>query len=259
MKVKCYHVDAFAEKLFEGNPAAVCVMDEWLPNALMQAVAIENNLSETAFTVREGEHWRLRWFTPGGEIDLCGHATLGTAFVLANYCEPDTARFVFDTLSGELAVTRRGDMYELDFPAYEMKSVPVTGAMEAAIGKPVKAAWMARDLVCELGSASDVISAEVDQALVAQLDGLLLHITAAGTDYDCVSRSFAPKLSVAEDPVCGSGHCHIAPIWCERLGRDTLRARQASKRGGTLLCTVENGRCKLAGGAVLYSVAELNI
>lgn len=257
--MKCYHVDAFAEKLFEGNPAAVCVMDEWLPDALMQAVAIENNLSETAFTVREGERWRLRWFTPGGEIDLCGHATLGTAFVLANYCEPDTARFVFDTLSGELAVTRRGDMYELDFPAYEMKSVPVTGAMEAAIGKPVKVAWMARDLVCELGSASDVISAEVDQALVAQLDGLLLHITAAGTDYDCVSRSFAPKLSVAEDPVCGSGHCHIAPIWCERLGRDTLRARQASKRGGTLLCTVENGRCKLAGGAVLYSVAELNI
>lgn len=257
--MKCYHVDAFAEKLFEGNPAAVCVLDEWPSDALMQSIAIENNLSETAFTVREGEHWRLRWFTPGGEIDLCGHATLGTAFVLANFVEPERERFVFDTLSGELAVTRRGDMYELDFPAYDMKSVPVTGAMEEAIGKPVRAAWMARDLVCELGSEEDVTSAEPDQALVEKLDGLLLHITAAGSEYDCVSRSFAPKLAVAEDPVCGSGHCHIAPIWAGRLGRDTLRARQASKRGGTLICTVRDGRCSLAGGAVLYSVAELNI
>lgn len=257
--MKCYHVDAFAEKLFEGNPAAVCVLYEWPSDELMQNIAIENNLSETAFTVREGEHWRLRWFTPGGEIDLCGHATLGTAFVLANFVDTECERFVFDTLSGELIVTRSGNMYELDFPAYEMKSVPVTEAMEAAIGKPVRAAWMARDLVCELESAADVVSAEVDQGLVEKLDGLLLHITAAGTDYDCVSRSFAPKLAVAEDPVCGSGHCHIAPIWSERLGKRVLRARQASKRGGTLVCTVENGRCSLAGGAVLYSVAELNL
>lgn len=257
--MKCYHVDAFAERVFEGNPAAVCVMDEWLPDELMQSIAIENNLSETAFTVRENGHWRLRWFTPGGEIDLCGHATLGTAYVLANFVEPDTARFVFDTLSGELVVERRGDMYELDFPAYDMRPVPVTAEMEQAIGKPIKAAWMARDLVCELESEADVKSAEVNQPLVEKLDGLLLHITAAGSEYDCVSRSFAPKLSVAEDPVCGSGHCHIAPIWAERLGKSTLRARQASRRGGTLICTVGGGRCSLAGGAVLYSVAELNV
>lgn len=258
--MKCYHVDAFAERLFEGNPAAVCVLDEWPSDALMQSIAVENNLSETAFTVREGGAWRLRWFTPGGEIDLCGHATLGTAYVLANFVEPERESFVFNTLSGELTVTRRGDMYELDFPDYEMCAVPVTPEMEAAIGRPVKAAWMARDLVCELESEADVKSAEVDQALVEKLDGLLLHITAAGADgYDCVSRSFAPKLSVPEDPVCGSGHCHIAPIWAGRLGKDTLRARQASKRGGTLICTVRDGRCSLAGGAVLYSVAELNI
>lgn len=257
--MKCYHVDAFAERLFEGNPAAVCVMAGWPDDGLMQAVAVENNLSETAFTVRENGRWHLRWFTPGGEIDLCGHATLGTAYVLANFAEPGATRFVFDTLSGELVVMRCGDMYELDFPAYEMKSVPVTEAMEAAIGKPVKAAWMARDLVCELESEADVKSAEVNQPLVEKLDGLLLHITAAGSEYDCVSRSFAPKLSVAEDPVCGSGHCHIAPIWAERLGKSTLRARQASKRGGTLICTVVDGRCSLAGGAVLYSVSELHI
>ena len=128
--MKCWHVDAFAERLFEGNPAAVCVLDEWLPDALMQSVAIENNLSETAFTVREGGRWRLRWFTPGGEIDLCGHATLGTAYVLANFAEPGATRFVFDTLSGELVVTRCGDMYELDFPAYDMRPVPVTAEME---------------------------------------------------------------------------------------------------------------------------------
>ena len=257
--MKCYHVDAFAERLFEGNPAAVCVMAGWPDDGLMQAVAVENNLSETAFTVRENGRWHLRWFTPGGEIDLCGHATLGTAYVLANFAEPGATRFVFDTLSGELVVMRCGDMYELDFPAYEMKSVPVTEAMEAAIGKPVKAAWMARDLVCELESEADVKSAEVNQPLVEKLDGLLLHITAAGSEYDCVSRSFAPKLSVAEDPVCGSGHCHIAPIWAERLGKSTLRARQASKRGGTLICTAVDGRCSLAGGAVLYSVSELHI
>ena len=258
--MKCYHVDAFAERLFEGNPAAVCILDEWPDDSLLQNIAMENNLSETAYAVRSGERWHLRWFTPGGEIDLCGHATLGTAFVLANFVEPESDRFVFDTLSGELIVTRRGEMYEMDFPAYEMKSVPVTEAMEAAIGRPVKAAWMARDLVCELESADDVVSAEVDQGLVKELDGLLLHVTAAGADgYDCVSRSFAPKLAVAEDPVCGSGHCHIAPIWSAKLGRETLKARQASKRGGTLICTVRGGRCSLAGGAVLYSVADLSI
>ena len=257
--MKCYHVDAFAERLFEGNPAAVCVLDEWPDDALLQSIAVENNLSETAFTVREGGRRRLRWFTPGGEIDLCGHATLGTAFVLANFVEPEETRFVFDTLGGELTVERRGDMYELDFPAYKLRRVPVTPEMCEAVGRPVRAAWMARDLVCELESEADVVTAEVDQAKVLALDGLLLHITAAGSDYDCVTRSFAPKLAVAEDPVCGSGHCHVAPLWCERLGKSELRARQASKRGGTLLCTVSGGRCRLAGGAVLYSVAELNI
>ena len=255
--MKCWHVDAFAERLFEGNPAAVCVLDEWLPDELMQSVAIENNLSETAFTVRENGRWRLRWFTPGGEIDLCGHATLGTAFVLASFVTPGETRFVFDTLSGELVCEKRGDMYELDFPAYDMRPVPVTPEMERAIGAPVRAAWMARDLVCELESEDAVREAEVDQALVRELDGQLLHITAAGADYDCVSRSYAPKLGVAEDPVCGSGHCHLAPIWAERLGKTRLRARQASKRGGTLLCSLEGGRVKLAGGAVLYSVAEI--
>lgn len=257
--MKCWHVDAFAERLFEGNPAAVCVLDEWLPDALMQSVAIENNLSETAFTVRENGRWHLRWFTPGGEIDLCGHATLGTAFVLSNFVEPSESRFVFVTLSGELVCEKRGDMYELDFPAYDMRPVPVTPEMERAISKPVRAAWMARDLVCELESEAAVRSAEVNQALVRGLDGLLLHITAPGAEYDCVTRSFAPKLGVAEDPVCGSGHCHVAPLWAERLGRRTLKGRQASRRGGTLLCTVEGGRCRLAGGAVLYSAAEVNI
>ena len=257
--MKCWHVDAFAEKVFEGNPAAVCVLDGWPEDALLQAIAGENNLSETAYAVRDGERWRLRWFTPGGEIDLCGHATLGTAFVLANFVTPEKTRFVFDTMSGELVVERRGDMYELDFPAYELRSVPVTPEMGRAIGRPVKSAWMGRDLVCELESEDDVRSAGVDQALVRSLDGLLLHITAPGADYDCVTRSFAPKLGVAEDPVCGSGHCHVAPLWAAKLNKSALRARQASKRGGTLLCRVEGGRCYLAGGAALYSTAELNI
>ena len=162
-------------------------------------------------------------------------------------------------MSGELVCERRGDMYELDFPAYELRPVPVTEAMERAIGRRVVSAWMGRDLVCELADEDEVKSAGVNQALVRELDGQLLHITAAGAGYDCVSRSYAPKLGVAEDPVCGSGHCHLAPIWAERLGKTRLRARQASKRGGTLLCSLEGGRVRLAGGAVLYSVAELEI
>ncbi|MEE3362909.1 MAG: PhzF family phenazine biosynthesis protein [Anaerovoracaceae bacterium] len=261
MKLKQYVVDAFTDEVFHGNPAAVCVLeDDFLPDDLMMKITVENNLSETAFTVRTGEgKYKLRWFTPGGEIDLCGHATLGTSYVLMNYFEPDMKRVSFDTMSGELVVDRKGDLYEMDFPAYDLKEVPVTDAMEEACGaRPVKA-YLARDLLCVLDDEDLVRNFEPDLAKIEALDGLLLHITAKGSgEFDCVSRSFAPKLNVAEDPVCGSGHCHVIPYWVKESGRDDLVAYQASPRGGTLYCRQIGDRIKMSGKAVTFSEATIN-
>lgn len=252
-------VDAFAEKLFEGNPAGICVLDKWPSNELMQAIACENNLSETAFTVKEKDIYHLRWFTPGGEIDLCGHATLATAYTLLRFYEKQADKINFQTKSGQLEVVRHDNLYEMDFPAYKLTKVEVTDEMTEAIGvRPVEA-WLGRDLVCVLANEAQIYAAKPNQAKIRDLDGLLLHITAQGQKYDCVSRSFAPKLSVAEDPVCGSGHCHIIPLWARKLDKDKLIARQASKRGGTLYCQSLNNRLKLAGSAILYAKSELQI
>ena len=255
--MKQYVVDAFTDQVFHGNQAAVCVLDRWLPEELMMNITRENNFSETAFTVREGEKWHLRLFTPGGEIDLCGHATLGTAFVLLNYYEKDARQVVFTTLSGDLIVQRKGELYEMEFPAYDLKKVDVTAAMEDALGVPVKEAYIARDLLCVLDDEQTVRELNPDLEKIKQIDGLLVHVTACGKDEDCVSRSFAPKLSVAEDPVCGSGHCHIIPYWADLLGKDELVAYQASRRGGTLYCRREGSKIYMAGKAALYSIDEL--
>ena len=252
-----YIVDAFTDKVFHGNQAAVCVLEEWLPEERMMDITRENNFSETAFTVKEGEKYHLRWFTPGGAIDLCGHATLATAFVLLNYYEKGAGQVVFDTLSGDLIVNRRGELFEMEFPAYALRSVPVTDAMEEALGiRPVEA-YMARDLLCVLDDEQAVRQLKPDLEKIREIDGLLLHVTARGREEDCVSRSFAPKLSVAEDPVCGSGHCHIIPYWAEVLGKDELVAYQASRRGGTLYCRREGDKIFMAGKAVLYAIDEL--
>jgi PhzF family phenazine biosynthesis protein len=255
--MKQYVVDAFTDKVFAGNPAAVCVMDKWLPEDLMMSITRENNLSETAFAVKNGDTYRLRWFTPGGEIDLCGHATLGTAYVIMNYFEPDLQQLTFNTMSGELTVVRRGELYEMDFPAYELKPVEVTAEMTAALGVKPLEAYMGRDLLCVLESEEQVRELTPDMEKIKQLDGLLQHVTAAGKDFDCVSRSFAPKLNVAEDPVCGSGHCHVVPYWADKLGKSDILAYQASRRGGTLYCRKEGGRIKMSGKVAAYSAAEL--
>ena len=255
--MKQYVVDAFTDRVFHGNQAAVCVLEDWPAVELMMDITRENNFSETAFTVREGERWHLRWFTPGGEIDLCGHATLACAFVLMNFYEKDARELRFDTLSGELTVRRQGDRFEMEFPAYELKRTEVTDAMEEALGVRPSEAYIARDLLCVLDGEEAVRGLTPDQEKMRQLEGLLLHVTARGKDFDCVSRSFAPKLAVAEDPVCGSGHCHIVPYWAGILGKDELTAYQASSRGGTLYCRREGGKIFLAGKAVLYAADEL--
>lgn len=254
-----YVVDAFTDRVFKGNPAAVCLLAEWLPDSLMQSIARENNLSETAFTVKKGSGYELRWFTPGGEIDLCGHATLGTAYVLMNFVEPDRERISFYTKSGELIVKRADDLYEMDMPAYALTPVPVTDEMEQAIGVRPLEAWMGRDLVCVVENEAQVIQAVPDGEKLKKLDGLLLQLTAKGTSYDCVTRSFAPKLNVSEDPVCGSGHCHVIPLWAEKMKKDRLTAYQASERSGVLYCQVKEDRVVVAGKAALYSKAEIYV
>ena len=254
-----YVIDAFTDHVFAGNPAAVCVMDKWLDEEKMMAITIENNLSETAFAVKEGEKYHLRWFTPGGEIDLCGHATLATAYVITRFVEPGRKQVAFETLSGTLTVTKKGDLLEMDFPAYNLKPVPVTQAMIEAIGAEPREAYMGRDLLCVMDSEDTVRNMKPEQSKVLALDGLLLQVTAKGSEFDCVSRSFAPKCNVQEDPVCGSGHCHILPYWAKKLGKTELTAYQASSRGGIIYAMVDGERIRMSGKAALYSEAIIHV
>ncbi len=257
--LKQYVVDAFTDRVFAGNPAAVCVMDTWLPDTLLMQITRENNLSETAFAVKEAQGYHLRWFTPGGEIDLCGHATLATAYCITKFIEPEKTEVSFQTLSGELIVRKQGELFEMDFPAYELKAVPVTPQMTAALGAAPLEAYMGRDLLCVMDSANTVKNLKPDQKKVQELDGLLAHVTAQSSQYDCISRSFAPKCNVAEDPVCGSGHCHIFPYWAKKLGKEKLVAYQASARGGVLYGVLEGNRIRISGKAVLYSEATIHL
>lgn len=254
-----YVVDAFTDQVFQGNPAAICVMDSWLSDELMMNITCENNLSETAFAVPEGEGYRLRWFTPGGEIDLCGHATLAAGYIITRFVQPGLETVRFETLSGTLSVTKNGDLFEMDFPAYDLLPVPVTDEMEAAMGARPMEAYIGRDLLCVFDNEDTIRNLAPDMEKLCTLDGLLLQVTAKGKDFDCVSRSFAPKLNVSEDPVCGSGHCHIVPYWLRKSGKESLVAYQASKRSGILYCSLNGDRVKMCGKAALYSTAEINV
>lgn len=255
--MKQYVVDAFTDKVFAGNPAAVCVMDEWLDDRTMQNIAIENNLSETAFAVKEGDAYRLRWFTPGGEVELCGHATLATAYVITRFVEPELKAVAFDTLSGRLTVERQGDLLAMELPSFPLKSVPVTAQMIAALGATPVEAYYGADLVCVLENEEQVRGVHPNQELIRQMDGVCLHITARGRAYDCVTRSFAPKCKVAEDPVCGRGHCHVIPYWAGQTGKTEFTAYQASTRGGVLYCSYAGERTVLRGKAALFAEAEI--
>lgn len=257
--MKQYVVDAFTDKVFHGNQAAVCVLDYWPPENLMMNITRENNFSETAFTVKEGDKYHLRWFTPGGEIDLCGHATLACAYVLMNFYEKETDKITFDTLSGDLVVVKTRDMFEMEFPAFKLKPIAVTKEITEAIGAEPTEVYLGRDLLCVFNDEDTVRNLNPSMEKLLYLEGLLVHATALGRKNDCVSRSFAPKLNVNEDPVCGSGHCHIAPYWADKLGKTTTVAYQASKRGGTLYCRIEGDKVFLAGKATLFSSCILNI
>lgn len=256
--MKQYIVDAFTDKPFSGNPAAVCVMENWPSEESMMKLAMENNLSETAFIVKERNGYHLRWFTPGTEVELCGHATLASSFVILNYYEPESNVVTFNTLSGELTVERKGNLYEMNFPTYELREIPVTDAMEAAFGIRPKKAILGLDLICVFENEAQVKSMVPNQERLIEIEGRIQNATAIGTDVDCVSRSFAPKLSITEDPVCGSAHCQIADYWSGVLGKSVIDAYQASKRGGYLHCRLlGEGRIAISGKAVLVAISDI--
>lgn len=252
-----YIVDAFTDKVFSGNQAAVCVLENWLDDDLMQNIAMENNFSETAFAIAESGGYHLRWFTPAGEIDFCGHATLGTAFVILNYYNKNDSSVCFHTQIGEIIVRRKSDMYEMTFPSYKLNQIPVTDDMTDAIGVQPVEAYIDRDLLLVLKSEEDVRKLNPNQEKMKKLDGLCIVVTGRGKDYDCVSRVFAPELDVAEDPVTGSTHCMIAPYWADKLGKNNITAFQASKRTGVLYCNVMDEKVIISGKAVLFSVSEI--
>ena len=258
--MKQYIVDAFTDKPFHGNPAAVLVMDRWLSDAAMQAIAAENNLAETAFVVKEDGRYRIRWFTPMMEEELCGHATLAASFVILSYYEPDADEARYTSISGDLSVRRKGDLFELNFPTYVLTEIPVIDEMTRAFGaRPVKAI-LGLDLNCVFADEETVRTLSPDYTLLKTLPGRIWNATARGTEYDCVSRSFTPEITVPEDPVCGSAHCQIADYWSKTLGKPVIRAYQASERGGELECEpMGNGRIALRGKAVLFAVSEIAV
>lgn len=255
-----YIVDAFSDRLFKGNQAGVCLLEEWLSDDLMQNIAAENNLAETAFVVRRENHYDLRWFTPEVEIDLCGHATLASAFIIVNFVDPDARAINFHTLSGILSVVKKDELYEMDFPARKPEPVEKTLLMQQAIGVPVQEAHLSRDLLLLVENEQQVKTIQPNFELLKQLpDGFAVIVTAKGEQVDFVSRFFAPKAGIPEDPVTGSSHSTLIPFWSEKLNKSEMVARQLSKRGGTLFCKNDGERVKIAGKAALYLQGTINV
>ncbi|TAI47440.1 PhzF family phenazine biosynthesis protein [Flagellimonas allohymeniacidonis] len=262
MKQKLYQIDAFASEVFTGNPAAVCVMDSWLKDETMQKIAQENNLAETAFTVKEGSQYILRWFTPETEVDLCGHATLATAYVLFNYYQvhENTIRF-FSPRSGELLVEQGDDgSMSMNFPADDLKKIENVAAINEAIGKvPLETFKGKTDYMVVYSSQEEIANIAPNFFLLDQLDCRGVIVTAPGEKVDFVSRFFAPQCGVPEDPVTGSAHTTMTPYWAKKLGKKELTAKQISKRGGNLLCEYLENRVKISGRAIPYLIGEIEI
>jgi PhzF family phenazine biosynthesis protein len=275
MKIPLYQVDAFTDKRFHGNPAAICPLEQWLPDSVLQSIAAENNLSETAFYVRRNGHAAsgddnpaskgglyvdLRWFTPSVEVDLCGHATLATALIIFDVRKEIAAdQIEFKSKSGTLIVRRDGDRYAMDFPARPPGPCQAHPDLVAALGAKPDEVLAARDYFCVFRSEADVLALKPDMAKLASLDRFGVIATAPGSNCDFVSRFFAPAKGVPEDPVTGSSHCTLIPYWAKRLGKDRLHARQVSVRGGELFCEIRGDRVQIAGHGVLYLQGEIEI
>lgn len=253
-----YVVDAFTKEHYHGNPAGICLLDEWLNDTVLQGIAFENNLAETAFLVKRDGYYDLRWFTPEVEIDLCGHATLGSAYVLMNYVDTEADHIEFHTKSGVLSVSRMEDLYTMDFPSRKPVPCVAPALLEEALGVKVLETHASRDLLILLESEEAVTSLEPDYALLKKITEYFGYIaTAKGKDCDFVSRFFAPGAGIVEDPVTGSSHTTLIPFWSERLNKTEMVARQLSKRGGTLHCRNCGERVKIAGNAVTHLIGEI--
>ena len=260
MRIPIYQVDAFTSRLFAGNPAAVCPLESWLHDGTLQNIAAENNLSETAFFVRTGDRYHLRWMTPTNEVDLCGHATLASAFVIFQHLDPVAREVRFDTQSGELIVRRDGDRLTMDFPAWRPTRCPDDPALSKALGKPPREVRASNDYLAVYDSEDDVRALAPDFAAVARLNRFAVIASAPGTSgVDFVSRFFAPAQGVAEDPVTGRAHCTLVPYWAERLGKTALHALQVSSRGGELWCELLDGRVAISGCAVEYLQGSISV
>ena len=254
MKIPLYQIDAFAEQPFAGNPAAVCPLDAWLGDDVMQSIAIENNLSETAFLVGGGGAYDLRWFTPAHEVDLCGHATLASAHVVLNTLEPDCDEVRFSTRSGDLFIKRDGERLLMSFPAIENTPTQTPEGLEQAIGINIEQTLTSnQDLMVVVADVQAILNLDPDfDFLATQIKERGLIVTAPGDDCDFVSRFFAPQAGIKEDPVTGSAHCQMVPFWSARLGKKSLLARQLSTRGGTLYCEDAGDRVMLAGKTIPF-------
>ncbi|MGC2411173.1 MAG: PhzF family phenazine biosynthesis protein [Stellaceae bacterium] len=261
MRIPLYQIDAFADGPFTGNPAAVCPLDAWLPDDVMQAIAAENNLSETAYFVPEGEFYRLRWFTPTTEVDLCGHATLASAFVVFRWLSPERISITFQTnQAGPLTVARDGELLALDFPVRPPAPCAISEPLVAGLGQRPAALLAARDYLAVYDRADDIAALSPDFAALAALDRFAVIVTAPGTGgIDFVSRFFAPARGVDEDPVTGSSHCTLIPYWAQRLGKNRLEARQLSRRGGALSCALNGDRVTIAGRALPYLEGTITV
>ncbi|MCI4625145.1 MAG: PhzF family phenazine biosynthesis protein [Candidatus Magnetoovum sp. WYHC-5] len=251
-KIKIYHVDAFTNKRFSGNPAAVCPLPFWYDDTILQAIAAQNNLSETAFLVHENGEYTLRWFTPVKEVKLCGHATLAAACVLFTFFSANKQVVRFNTLSGLLTISKKKDFYSMDFPLYEPLPCDCPKALKDALKRTPKAVYKAEDYLAIFDNEEDIISLRPNFDKLKELDLRGVAVSAKGKAVDFVSRFFAPKYGINEDPVTGSAHCTLAPYWARVLGKTSLHALQLSKRGGEIFCSINNNRVIISGQAVIY-------
>jgi len=257
MKINIYQIDAFTDKLFSGNPAAVCPLENWLADEILQNIAIENNLAETAFFVPLSKNrYHLRWFTPEIEMDLCGHATLASAFVIFNELGNNNNEILFDTQSGLLTVKKIRDYLELDFPSRPPKKADLPKIIRDGLNIQPKEIWKARDYLLIYDSQEDIKRIQPNIAILNQINinpgGIIVSALGDSKNVDFVSRLFTPQATVFEDPVTGSAHCTLIPFWAERLNKTKLRALQISQRGGELICQLNNDRVAIRGKAVKY-------
>lgn len=262
--IKYYVVDAFADEIFEGNPAGVCILDEWLPQDMMKKIAMENNLSETAFAVKEGDDtYGIRWFTPVGEIDLCGHATFGTAFILFRFGNQNTDRLDFfaKKCGHHLVVTKDDDILTMKFPTIPPEPYIYAEYMGDGLGiVPTEVYRTERDLLLIYDSEDEILNMKPDFSKLKEFPiGLSVYVTARSkkSEYDIVARAFWPKINVNEDPVCGTMYCTLMPFWRERLGKDSLVARQLSARGGTVYCSFNGDSVSISGKGALYLIGDI--